>query len=72
MASAPQASIIALTALPVTATVRRHRSRAEGCRTVQPWITQSRLKTRVPFVPPKPNEFFRATSIFISRAVFAQ
>ncbi len=33
---------------------------------------QARLKTSVPFVPPKPNEFFSATSIFISRAVFAQ
>lgn len=31
-----------------------------------------RLKTSVPFVPPNPNEFFSATSIFISRAVFAQ
>jgi hypothetical protein len=26
----------------------------------------------VPFVPPNPNEFFRATSIFICRAVLAQ
>lgn|GEM_PF-2557800 len=33
---------------------------------------QARLKTSVPFVPPNPNEFFSATSIFISRAVFAQ
>jgi len=32
----------------------------------------ARLKTSVPFVPPNPNEFFSATSIFISRAVFAQ
>lgn len=31
-----------------------------------------RLKTSVPFVPPNPNEFFSATSIFISRAVLAQ
>ncbi len=34
--------------------------------------TQTRLKTSVPFVPPNPNEFFSATSIFISRAVLAQ
>lgn len=34
--------------------------------------TQMRLKTSVPFVPPNPNEFFSATSIFISRAVLAQ
>jgi hypothetical protein len=33
---------------------------------------QARLKTSVPFVPPNPNEFFSAMSIFISRAVFAQ
>lgn len=33
---------------------------------------QARLKTSVPFVPPNPNEFFSATSIFISRAVLAQ
>jgi hypothetical protein len=33
---------------------------------------QARLNTSVPFVPPNPNEFFSATSIFISRAVFAQ
>ena len=31
-----------------------------------------RLMTSVPFVPPNPNEFFSATSIFMSRAVFAQ
>ena len=35
-------------------------------------LDQARLKTSVPFVPPNPNEFFSATSIFISRAVFAQ
>nr|WKF56808.1 hypothetical protein HUO10_001276 [Paraburkholderia busanensis] len=33
---------------------------------------QARLNTSVPFVPPNPNEFFSATSIFISRAVLAQ
>jgi hypothetical protein len=33
---------------------------------------QTRLNTSVPFVPPNPNEFFNATSIFISRAVLAQ
>ncbi len=33
---------------------------------------QARLKTSVPLVPPKPKEFFNATSIFISRASFAQ
>jgi len=35
-------------------------------------LFQTRLKTSVPFVPPNPNEFFSATSIFISRAVLAQ
>lgn len=48
------------------------RSRADGCRSDQPRITQSRLKTRVPFVPPKPNEFLSATPIFSDRAVLAQ
>lgn len=36
------------------------------------YAAQCFLKTSVPFVPPKPNEFFSATSIFISRASFAQ
>lgn len=31
-----------------------------------------RRKTRVPLVPLKPNEFFNATSIFMSRASLAQ
>lgn len=33
---------------------------------------QNRLKTKEPFVPPKPKLFLTATSIFISRAVLAQ
>ena len=33
---------------------------------------QIRRKTSVPLVPPKPKEFFSATSIFICRAVLAQ
>lgn len=33
---------------------------------------QTRLNTSVPLVPPKPKLFFTATSIFMSRAVFAQ
>jgi len=33
---------------------------------------QTRRKTSVPLVPPKPKLFFTATSIFISRAVLAQ
>ena len=33
---------------------------------------QMRLKTSEPLVPPKPKLFFRATSIFKSRAVLAQ
>ena len=33
---------------------------------------QTRRKTNVPLVPPKPKLFFTATSIFISRAVLAQ
>jgi len=33
---------------------------------------QTRLKTNVPLVPPKPKLFFTAKSIFISRAVLAQ
>jgi hypothetical protein len=47
-------------------------SRRDGDRGVQATSTQMRLKTSVPFVPPKPNEFFNATSMRISRAVFAQ
>lgn len=35
-----------------------------------PWGV--RLKTRLPFVPPKPKLFFSAKSIFISRALLAQ
>lgn len=60
------------TIMNMAAALHSCRSRFERCRTVQPMITQSRLKTRVPFVPPKPNEFFSATSIFIDRAVLAQ
>ena len=33
---------------------------------------QTLAKIRLPFVPPKPNEFFRATLIGISRAALAQ
>ncbi len=33
---------------------------------------QVRPNTSVPLVPPKPNEFFTATSIGMSRAVLAQ
>ena len=33
---------------------------------------QTRLKIRVPLVPPKPKLFFMATSIFMSRAMLAQ
>ncbi len=60
------------TIMNMAAALHSCRSRFDRCRTVQPMITQSRLKTRVPFVPPKPNEFFSATSIFIDRAVLAQ
>ena len=35
-------------------------------------LQSTRLKTKVPLVPPKPKLFFTATSIFISRAVLAQ
>ena len=69
-AAASKAALVSAAA--ATAASQSRRSRAEGRRTVQPRITQSRLKTRVPFVPPKPNEFFRATSTFMSRAVLAQ
>ena len=51
---------------------RTSRSRRDGDRSVKGTSTQMRLKTSVPFVPPKPNEFFNATSMRISRAVFAQ
>ncbi len=54
------------------ATRRSPCSRRDGDRGVQATSTQMRLKTSVPFVPPKPNEFFNATSMRISRAVFAQ
>lgn len=36
------------------------------------FLAQALPKTKVPLVPPKPNEFFTAMSIFISRAVLAQ
>ena len=35
-------------------------------------VQAARLNTSVPLVPPKPKLFFTATSIFMSRAVFAQ
>ena len=70
--SAATASTPADAAVAATAASQSRRSRADGCRTVQPRITQCRLKTRVPFVPPKPNEFLSATSIFIARAELAQ
>ena len=35
-------------------------------------VDQTRLKTSVPLVPPKPKLFLTAYSIFISRAVLAQ
>ncbi len=54
------------------ATRRRLCSRRDGDRDVQATSTQMRLKTSVPFVPPKPNEFFNAKSMRMSRAVFAQ
>ena len=58
---------------PSTSAARRSScSRRDGDRGVQATSTQMRLKTSVPFVPPKPNEFFNATSMRISRAVFAQ
>ena len=57
-------------------TCRRCRSRCDGASSVHGTSTcrrgYSRLNTSVPFVPPKPNEFFSATSIRISRATFAQ
>ena len=51
---------------------RTARSRRDGVSGVHGTSTQMRLKTSVPLVPPKPNEFFSATSMRISRAVFAQ
>ncbi len=53
-------------------TCSHRRSRRDGYTDGHRSGTQIRLKTRVPLVPPKPNEFFIATSIFISRAVLAQ
>ena len=35
-------------------------------------MDQTLPKTRLPLVPPKPNEFFKATLMGISRAVLAQ
>jgi hypothetical protein len=35
-------------------------------------MNQGLAKIRLPLVPPKPNEFFKATLIGISRAVLAQ
>ncbi len=59
---APQRDAPRRACFPIVA--RRLRQRAA--------LLQTRLKTSVPFVPPNPNEFFNATSIFMSRAVFAQ
>ena len=39
---------------------------------IQVSVLQMRLKAIVPFVPPKPNEFDSATSIFMERASLAQ
>ncbi len=39
---------------------------------IQVSVPQIRLKAIVPFVPPKPNEFDKATSIFMERASLAQ
>lgn len=50
-------------------------NRRPGPRTPQRCLaakSQARLKTSVPFVPPKPKLFLTATSILISRAVLAQ
>ncbi len=62
---------------PATASRRQpaaERNNASGSRRPpgRPADQTKRLKTSVPLVPPKPNEFFSATSIFICRAVFAQ
>ena len=47
--------------------ISRHTDNRKGIQCVQ-----TRLKTSVPLVPPKPKLFLTATSIFISRAVLAQ
>lgn len=71
MAAAKRANAEAI-AMPNPA-CRQRRARGDG------WIVvhgtsklQIRLNTSVPFVPPKPNEFFIATSMRMSRAVLAQ
>ena len=69
---ATPSSTAAVTPPSTCATRRRPCSRRDDRRGVQATSTQARLKTSVPFVPPKPNEFFNATSMRISRAVFAQ
>ena len=48
----------------------RIRTRGHQLKSVRPGVVQKRLKTRLPLVPPKPNELESAVSIFILRAVF--
>lgn len=62
----------ALATVRACAVRRTQRARAESRTSTQFMVRQTRLKTSVPLVPPKPNEFFIATSIFMSRAVLAQ
>ena len=70
-ASASPAWIIR-TAEPMACAPAAHSVRRRGRPASTERQGQTRLKTSVPFVPPNPNEFFNATSIFISRASFAQ
>ena len=62
-------------ARPGNAPVAQHRcgqKNSPQCFRVWRRAAQTRLKTKVPLVPPKPKLFFMAYSIFRSRAVLAQ
>lgn len=48
----------------------RIHSRGRQFKSVRPGVVQRRLKTRLPLVPPKPNELESAVPIFILRAIF--
>lgn len=60
---------------PAAERVNQHQHRSQASRTAQAQTQDARAaqtcrKTRVPLVPPNPNEFDSATRIGISRAVF--
>jgi hypothetical protein len=56
---------------PTATRIGRGGQQGPGILTIVSSQDQTRRKTSVPLVPPKPKLFLTATSIFMSRAVFA-